>query len=270
MRSFFLLSTILLAAASEALAGNGNAVHDLHPNNGLKHARMLRRRGLTGGNSNNPCRRNTTKTSGSNIKVVDATSNLTAWISKDGQEQSSSSDVTTRSKITVLDNSDTRLALGVTTTSSRESLNIVDSSSSSSWSSPAPASSSSSVSVGEAAGSASGNGMNQIESWSGSDVSGSACINELGFCCRHGVGELADVLTSFPSHWHKNATQFESWDFFTHTDPTNGNVNYVSLAEAKSDNLLDVVDGQFKMSVSTGALVNGNRVSVHGSGLRSV
>ena len=38
-------------------------------------------------------------------------------------------------------------------------------------------------------------------------------------------------------------------------------MNYVSLAAAQSQNLVATVNGQFKMSVSTGALVGNNRVS---------
>lgn len=56
--------------------------------------------------------------------------------------------------------------------------------------------------------------------------------------------------------------QFLGWDYFTYADPTHGNVNYISLAAAQAENLVSTVNGQFKMSVSTGSLVNGNRVSL--------
>lgn len=58
------------------------------------------------------------------------------------------------------------------------------------------------------------------------------------------------------------ALQFESWDYFTYSDPTHGDVNYISLSDAQSQNLVGVQDGMFKMSVSTADLVNGKRVSL--------
>jgi len=233
MRSFLLGTLVALAATSEVVLASGSGSSSgSHEANGLKHARMLRRRGLNGAAS--PCKRNSTGIAGSNVKVNDASGNLSAYIS--GVD--SSSDVTTRSKITVIDGSDTRVALDMSSsTSTRQSLQVVDSSSSSSsddWSSSASAaapSTSAAVSVNagygasnSGSGSTSGSGMSTVQSWSGND--------------------------------------FQSWDFFTHADPTHGNVDYVSLADAQADNLLGLVDGQFKISVSTGALVGNNRKSV--------
>ena len=57
------------------------------------------------------------------------------------------------------------------------------------------------------------------------------------------------------------STQFLKWDYFHWDDPTHGSVDYVNLADAQAANLVNTVDGKFKMSVDTGSLVGGLRVS---------
>lgn len=64
---------------------------------------------------------------------------------------------------------------------------------------------------------------------------------------------------------------FEDWDFFSESDPTNGNVNYLSRAEATSKKLAYVQNGTAIMKVddTTWVASGGNRNSVRISSAKS-
>lgn len=251
-----LLSVLALAGEVLSTTLGGETAREHH----ARQSRMHRRRGLPGNDSdNNPCKREPdpstrdrkggsfkfkfTDASTGNVTVIPATSYL-----RQGQGEGAVSDSRQPlDKAAPSDSlSDERLSLQAESSSDDGSSS--SSSPDNSWSSTATTSSAAPAATSPTA--SGGGGMSVVTSWSGDDVSPAEFKHPFQ---PHSLGS--------PPTSHMKILQFQSWDFFTYSDPTHGDVNYVSKSDAQSQNLVGNQDGMFKMSVSTGDLVNGKRVS---------